>query len=83
MSSSASPRVPGLLALAGVGVVAGLASGRPELAVLAALVVEPAGPLMLGLPAAGKIEIQFLVHPTRWGAHAFGPLVIRARDRLG
>ena len=36
VSRSPSPRLPGLLALAGAGVVAGLASGRPELAVLAA-----------------------------------------------
>lgn len=35
MSGSLSPRVPGLLALAGVGLVAGLSTGRPELAILA------------------------------------------------
>jgi uncharacterized protein (DUF58 family) len=35
MSRSLSPRVPGALALAGGAVVAGLASGRPELVVLA------------------------------------------------
>ncbi len=36
MSGSPSPRVAGLLALAGAGLVAGLATGRAELAVLAA-----------------------------------------------
>ena len=36
MSGSLSPRVPGLLALAGASVMTGLASGRPELVVLAA-----------------------------------------------
>jgi len=35
VSGSLSPRLGGLLALAGASVVAGLASGRPELAVLA------------------------------------------------
>jgi predicted tellurium resistance membrane protein TerC len=36
VSGSVSPRVAGLLAVAGVAVVAGLASGQPELVVLAA-----------------------------------------------
>ncbi len=36
MSGTLSPRVPGMVALAALGVVAGLASGRPELVVLAA-----------------------------------------------
>jgi len=36
VSGSLSPRVPGLLALAGASVMTGLASGRPELVVLAA-----------------------------------------------
>jgi uncharacterized protein (DUF58 family) len=35
VSGSLSPRVPGLLTLAGLGLVAALASGRPELAVVA------------------------------------------------
>ena len=143
MSSSLSPRMPGLLALSGIGVVAGLASGRPELAVLAApfllfigvglvlareprlvaeivlertrllegeqlpaavtlrndgasavelelalvrtrqLVIEPAGLLILRLAAAEKVEIQFSLRAERWGAHAVGPLAIRARDPLG
>lgn len=142
MSSSLSPRVPGLLALAGAGVVAGLASGQPELAVLAApfllfvgvalvlakepllvaeieldrtrmlegdqvsatvtlrnegsgavelelalartgqLVLEPAGPLVVRISAAAKVELQFSVRAERWGAHAIGPSVVRARDPL-
>ena len=44
MSSSLSPRVRGLLALAGTSVVAGIASGHPELAVIATPFV-----LLLGL----------------------------------
>lgn len=61
MSSSASPRVPGLLALAGVGVVAGLASGRPELAVLAApfLLVSGVGLILATEPRlVAEIELE-------------------------
>ncbi len=143
MSRSLSPRVRGLLALAGAALVAGLASGRPELAVLAApfvsligvgltlardpqlaaeielererllegehasatvslrndapgavevevalvrtrdLAVDPGGPVMLRLPAASATVVEFSIYPQRWGAHAVGPLVVRARDPLG
>jgi uncharacterized protein (DUF58 family) len=135
--------VHGLLALAGAGVVVGLASGQPELAVLAApfllfvavglvlakepllaaeielertrmiegdrvaatvilsnegseavelelalartgqLVVDPAGPVVVRIAGAAKLEIQFSLRAERWGAHAVGPSVLRARDPLG
>jgi uncharacterized protein (DUF58 family) len=143
MSGSLSPRVAGLLALAGAGAVAGLASGRPELAVLAApllvfvgvglvlaelphlaaeikldrdrllegdrarvmvairndgsssveleaglarspmLAVEPHGPVTISLAAGGAATLEFTAVPRRWGAHAVGPLLARARDPLG
>ena len=143
MSGSLSPRVAGLLALAGAAVIAGLATGRPELAVLATpllvfvgvglvmanepdlavelslerdrmleggearvtvtlrnkgtsgvevelgvvrtpkLALEPAGPVAVELGAGAEITIEFRAIPLRWGAHAVGPLVVRARDPLG
>lgn len=143
MSSSLSPRVRGLLALAGASVVAGIASGHPELAVIATpfvlliglglvlarepqvtaelrverprlleaeqtratvtlrnegdrsielelrvvrtrmLAVDPAGSVTLRVPGKGEIQVEFSVRAERWGAHALGPLFIRARDPLG
>lgn len=143
MSGAPSPRLRGLLALAGVGVVAGLASGQPELAVLAApvvvfiavglvlatdprltatvelersrllegdqvrttvtlrndgstaleldlalirsshLVLEPAGGILLRLAAGSAQELALVARPERWGSHALGPVMVRARDPLG
>lgn len=143
MNGVLSPRMRGLLALAGAGLVAGLASGHAELAALATpflvfvglgvvltntphltghidlertrllereqlaatitltndrgravevelglartrqLVLEPAGLVVLRLPSAATVTLDVLVRPERWGAHAVGPLLIRARDPLG
>jgi uncharacterized protein (DUF58 family) len=143
VSVSIAPRVAGLLAVAGIGLVAGLATGRAELAVLAApfvlfagvglilarepvldaaielhservlegkqaavsvtvrsrsdrsvelelvlghsaeLTVTPAGPLMLTLAPGQQLTLEFTARPRRWGAHAAGPLLVRARDPLG
>jgi uncharacterized protein (DUF58 family) len=143
MSGSVAPRTPGLLALAAAGLIAALASGRPELALLSMpflvlagaglilaqepqLVVEidadrtrllegeevvatvrvrnegrnsvrvelvparsrylslgPAGVVAIHLPAGAETQISFAASPQRWGAHSVGPLVVRARDRLG
>ena len=143
MSVSIAPRVAGLLAVAAAGLVAGLATGRAELAVLAGpfvlfaaiglilardpvleastelhservlegeqtgvsvvvrnggartvelelvlghgaqVTVTPAGPVMLSLAAGQRLNLEFAVRPLRWGAHAVGPLVVRARDPLG
>jgi uncharacterized protein (DUF58 family) len=61
VSGSPSPRTPGLLALAGAGLIAGLASGRPELALLALpfLVFVGAGLLMSGEPrVSAEIELD-------------------------
>jgi uncharacterized protein (DUF58 family) len=134
--------VSGLLALAGVGLVAALL-GRPELAVLAApllvfvgvglalahepqleaeiglertrllegehvratvtlrnngrsavecdlglartsqIELEPAGRLLVRIGPNAEVELQFSLRATRWGAHAVGPLMVRARDPLG
>ncbi|MGI8506051.1 MAG: DUF58 domain-containing protein [Solirubrobacteraceae bacterium] len=64
---------------------AGASSVELELAVARSrqLVLEPAGPLMLRIAAARTLEVHFSVRPRRWGVHAIGPLVIRARDPLG
>ena len=53
MRGSLSPRTPGVLALAGAGLIAALATGRPELALIAMpfLVFGGAG-LMIGAGAA-------------------------------
>ncbi len=143
MRRSPSARLAGLLAVAGAGAVAGLASGRAELAVLAApylllvaiglvladeprvvgklalerdrllegettrvtavlhnegvsavelelalvrtakLTLEPDGHVLLRLAPGEETEVQFNATPVRWGAHAVGPLVLRARDPLG
>lgn len=143
MNGSLSPRVGGLLALAGAGLVAGLAGGRPELAILAApvlvflgvglvlaqqpqlsaeisldrsralegdevralvsvrnggpraaqlelalartshLTVDPAGPVVVRLSASSKADLELSLRAERWGAHALGPLAVRARDPLG
>jgi uncharacterized protein (DUF58 family) len=140
---SPSARLAGLLAVAGAGTVAGLASGRAGLAVLAApylllaavglvlaeeprvvgklalerdrllegqttrvtaalhnagvsavelelalvrtakLALEPDGHALLRLAPGEKTEVVFNATPVRWGAHAVGPLILRARDRLG
>ncbi len=141
--STLSNRVPRLLALAGAALVAALASGQAELAVLATpflvfvavglalgheaqvgaeiklertrllegeqllasvalrnegtravelelelartlrLALDPAGPVMLRLPAGATLQTDFSVCPDRWGAHAIGPLLVRTRDPLG
>jgi uncharacterized protein (DUF58 family) len=143
VSGSLAPRTPGLLALAGAGLIAALAGGRPELALLSmpflvfagaglilarephlaaeieldrtrllegetvvatarvrnhgadrvqvelapvrtrSLALDPAGPVTIDLPAGAEAEVAFTAHPGRWGSHAIGPLVVRARDGLG
>jgi uncharacterized protein (DUF58 family) len=143
VNGTPSPRLRGLLGLAGVGVVAGLASGRPELVVLAApllvfigvglalagdpqltatlelersrvlegdevgikvtlhndagsgvevdlsivasrqLVLQPAGTIVLRLAAGSAAELALKARPERWGSHALGPLIVRARDPFG
>ena len=143
MSGSLAPRTPGLFALAAAGLIAALASGRPELALLSMpflvfagaglilaqeprlaadieldrtrllegeavvatvrlrndgsdsvqvelapvrsrnLALDPAGVVALDLPSGAVAQVAFAAHPRRWGAHSVGPLVVRARDRLG
>ena len=140
MSASASPRLATYTALAVVALVAALAAGRPELAVLAtpfALLVAVAlagegppsldGSLLLErdralegetvratatvrstgaaavevhLPVAARMAsapasiglwfasgerraAEFELAAQRWGVHGIGPMVVRARDRLG
>jgi uncharacterized protein (DUF58 family) len=138
-----SPRTTGLLALSAGGVIGALASGRPELAVLAVpflifagvglllaaepcltaevelertrmlegetvaatvrlrnegsaavtaqlavarkgeLLLEPSGTVVVRVPAESSTELEFSVRPSRWGAHAVGPLLVRAGDPLG
>jgi len=133
----------GLIALAGAGLVGALASGRPELALIAMpflvfagvglvlareprlaveieldrtrllegsdamatvrvrndgggpvqievallrsrnLTLDPAGAVGILLRAGGHSELAFDVRPQRWGSHAVGPAVVRARDLLG
>ena len=143
MKSSLSPRTRGVLILAAIGMIAALATGRPELALLAApflvlaggglllaaasqvgaeielerprllegesvtatvrlrneagraahvelglaysgqLLVEPSGALGVLVPANGESEVNFSLHPVRWGAHSVGPVLVRVRDPLG
>jgi uncharacterized protein (DUF58 family) len=143
MSGSLSPRTPGVLALAAAGLIAGLASGRPEFVLLAIpflifagvglvmareprlageiefertrllegeevaatvslinggaqavelelvpartryLTLEPADTVAVRVPARSETQLTFSARPQRWGAHAAGPLVVRARDSLG
>jgi len=143
VSGSLAPRTPGLFALAAAGLIAALASGRPELALLSMpflvfagaglilaqeprlaadieldrtrllegeavvatvrlrndgsdsvqvelapvrsrnLALDPAGVVALDLPSGAVAQVAFAAHPRRWGAHSVGPLVVRARDRLG
>jgi uncharacterized protein (DUF58 family) len=47
------------------------------------LVVEPSGRLVLRLAAGAEVELAFDARPDCWGAHAIGPLNVRARDALG
>lgn len=143
MSRAFSSGGHGVLALAGGAIVAGLASGRPELVVLAAptllfvalglifsneprlsaqigvgrtrliegqdatatvrvrndgsaavelelalvrtsqVMLEPSGPVMVRLAGGHSVDLGYRVRPQRWGAHAVGPLLVRARDPLG
>ena len=142
MSRTLTARVPGLLAVAGAGMVAALVTGSPELAVVATpflmligvglglarapqltaeiglertrllegdpvlatvrvrnqgpravdlevalahtgrLRVDQDGPVAVHLAGASEIELQFVVRPSRWGAFAIGPAIVRARDPL-
>jgi uncharacterized protein (DUF58 family) len=47
------------------------------------LTLEPTGVVAVDLPAGAEARVAFAAHPQRWGAHAAGPLVVRARDPLG
>ncbi len=47
------------------------------------LALDPEGAVSVQLPARARIELTFSARPERWGAHAFGPLVVRVRDPLG
>ena len=143
MNASLSPRTRGVIALAGAGLVGALASGRPELALIAApflvfaavglvtarqallavdieldrarllegeqavatvrlrndgagavqvelapvrstnRTLDPPGTVAVQLRAGAHSEFTFRARPQRWGAHAVGPVVVRARDLLG
>ena len=48
-----------------------------------ALAVAPGGPVMVRLAPGQVAELKFQVRPERWGAHAVGPPLMRARDPLG
>jgi uncharacterized protein (DUF58 family) len=47
------------------------------------MMLEPAGRLLQRLPGHGKLELRYAVRANRWGAHAIGPLAVRARDPIG
>lgn len=53
------------------------------LARTALLEVEPAELTRLVLAPRATAELEFTVRARRWGAHRVGPLMVRARDRLG
>jgi uncharacterized protein (DUF58 family) len=142
VSTSLSPRTRGLIALAGAGLVGALASGRPELALIAMpflifvgvglvlagepsltaeieldrarllegeealvtvrlrndgsgavqvtlvpvrttnLTLDPPGTVAVHLRPRAQTELEFRARPLRWGAHAVGPVVVRAGDLL-
>jgi uncharacterized protein (DUF58 family) len=135
--------MPGLLALAGAGLIAALLTGRPELALLSmpflvfagaglilaqephlsteiefdrtrvlegetivatvrvsnagadrvqvelapvrsgSLALDPPGVVALDLRGGAEAQVAFTALPRRWGSHAVGPLIVRARDQLG
>jgi uncharacterized protein (DUF58 family) len=138
-----APRLRGLIGLAGAGLIGALATGRPELAVLAApfvllagvglalaerpcfagvvavdetrvlegehlrakvtlhnqggraleaeltlassaqLSTVPSGAIAVHLAGGERLTLGFDLRAERWGAHAVGPLTVRARDRFG
>ena len=45
--------------------------------------LEPAGAVLVRVPAGAEVEVEFLVRPSRWGAHSVGPLIVRGGDPLG
>lgn len=47
------------------------------------LTLDPAGTVTVLLRARAHTELTFSARPQRWGAHAVGPVVVRARDLLG
>ena len=47
------------------------------------LALETPAPVVVRLPRGASTELDFSVRPERWGAHAIGPLAVRARDPLG
>ncbi len=63
----------------------GNAAVAVELAVARAgqLVLEPSGAVAVRVPAGSSAKLAFSVRPSRWGAHALGPLLVRVRDPLG
>jgi uncharacterized protein (DUF58 family) len=44
--------------------------------------LDPPGPVAVYVRAHAEVEIAFSARPRRWGAHAVGPLAVRARDPL-
>lgn len=47
------------------------------------LALDPVGTVALRLSPGSDTRLVFSARPGRWGAHAIGPLVVRARDPLG
>ncbi len=47
------------------------------------LMLEPSGIVALRVPGEAEAEVELSLRPLRWGAHAVGPLLVRARDPLG
>jgi len=47
------------------------------------LALAPTEALAINLRPGAQTELTFAARPQRWGAHAVGPLVVRARDSLG
>ena len=47
------------------------------------LALAPGGALLLRVAPGARTELRFSVCAERWGAHAIGPLMVRARDPLG
>jgi uncharacterized protein (DUF58 family) len=60
------------------------AAARVEIHLPTAARVETApASIAVWLPRGGRREVEFALAVERWGVHGIGPIVVRARDRLG
>ena len=85
VSGSLAPRTPGMLALAAAGLIAALASGRPELALLSLpfLVFAGAGLILAQRAASGRRDRARPDAPARGGGRSSRPCECGTTGRTG